>query len=291
MSLNSDKISKSSHRSSYISTVVGISLVLYMLGALGLILINARKLSNYVKENIQVQVFLENEIKESEVLKLKKQIDAEQYVKTTQYITQFQAAEQLKEEIGEDFISFLGFNPLSASIDVYLQADYAAMDSIAWIEKDLLKNSLVKEVVYSPDLIQIVNENINKISLVLLGFSALLLMVSIALINNTIRLAIFSKRFLIKTMKLVGATPVFIRKPFVRSGVAQGLLASCLSMVLIVGTIQLVKEEIPDFMALQDVPSFLIVFSAIAAIGIFICWLSTNFAVRKYIRLKSEDVY
>jgi len=291
MSLNSDKISKSSHRSSYISTVVGISLVLYMLGALGLILLNARKLSNYVKENIQVQVFLENEIKESEVLKLKKQIDAEQYVKTTQYITQFQAAEQLKEEIGEDFISFLGFNPLSASIDVYLQAEYASMDSIAWIEQDLLQNKLVKEVVYSPDLIQIVNENINKITLVLLGFSALLLMVSIALINNTIRLAIFSKRFLIKTMKLVGATPNFIRKPFVRSGIAQGLLASTLSMVLIVGTIQLVKEEIPDFMALQDVPSFLIVFGSIACIGILICWVSTNFAVRKYIRLKSEDVY
>jgi cell division transport system permease protein len=291
MSSNSDKITKSSHRSSYISTVVGISLVLYMLGALGLILVNAQKLSDYVKENIQLQVFLEDDVRESEVFKLKKSIDAENYVKTTQFITKEHAAKELKAEIGEDFLTFLGFNPLSSSIEVYLNANYASNDSIAWIEKDLLANRFVKEVVYSPDLIEIVNNNIDKITLVLLAFSFLLLFVSIALINNTIRLAIFSKRFLIKTMKLVGATHAFIKRPFIRSGVAQGLLSAFIAMVLILVSVRLVQNEIPEFMTLQDTASFAKVFAGVVLLGIVICWISTNLAVRKYIRLKSEEVY
>ncbi|MGB0167469.1 MAG: cell division protein FtsX, partial [Luteibaculum sp.] len=250
MAATPEKITRLSSRSSYISTVIGISLVLFMLGCLGFILVNAKKLSQHVKENIQVQVFLLENTDEKDVLRVKKVIEAEPYVKKSEFISQAKAAQDLQDQIGEDFISFLGYNPILPSIDVYLHSDYASADSLQWIEQQLSRNPLVKEVVYSPDLLKAVNDNINRITLVFLAFSGLLLLVSIALINNTIRLAIFSKRFIIKTMKLVGATPAFIRKPFVWSGVVQGLLASLIAISIIIGMIVSLKDELPEFFGL-----------------------------------------
>lgn len=277
--------------SSSFTTIISIALVLFMLGLLGLIILHAKKLSDYVKESIGFSIILKENVKEVDIVQLQKTLDATEYVKYTEYITKEQAAESLKEDLGEDFISFLGYNPLLASIDVYLQADYANNDSIAWIEKELTANNKVKEVIYQKSLIKMVNENIKKISLVILGFSALLLLIAIALINNTIRLSIYSKRFLIKTMQLVGATKSFIRRPFVWKGILHGLLGSFIAIALLIGVIYLAQREVPELFELQDTDLFLAMFAIVVVLGIFMAWLSTTLAVRKYLRLKTEDLY
>lgn len=282
---------KSSSRTGGVSTVVGITLVLFMLGTLSLVLMNAKKLSDYVKENIQFQVFLKEDVKEADLTRVQKSFDSKGYVKSTTYINKEEAAANLQKELGEDFVSFLGYNPLLNSIDVNLKAEYANPDSIAWIEQELLANNKVKEVVYSPDLIQKINENIERISLVILAFSALLLIIAIALINNTIRLAIYSKRFLIKTMQLVGAKHSFIRKPFVAKAFGQGILAGIFATMLIVGVIYLVQNEIPEFFELQDAETFGKIFLVVIALGISISWFSTALAVRRYVRIDNDKLY
>src|SRR5690606_28465304 len=200
MAVSPDKYARKRARSSAISTVIGISLVLFMLGILSVLVMNARKLSNTVKENIQIQVFLDEDVKEADVMRLKKEIDAENFTRSTVYVSKEEAAKQLTEDLGEDFITFLGYNPLQAAIDLRLNADYAHPDSIEMIVEGIENREAVAEVVYSPNLIKQINQNVNKISLVLLGFSILLLLIAIALINNTIRLTIYSKRFIIRSM-------------------------------------------------------------------------------------------
>lgn len=291
MASGTEKYARRRAQSSYFSTVISISLVLFMLGTLGLIVLHAQKLSDYVKENIGFSVILKENVKEVDIVQLQKTLDAANYVKSTEYITKEKAAESLKNDLGEDFISFLGYNPLLASIEVRLKADFANNDSIAWIERDLLSNTKVKEVIYQKSLISMVNENIKKISLVMLGFSALLLLISIALINNTIRLSIYSKRFLIKSMQLVGATKGFIRRPFVIKGIMQGIYAGIISVALLVGLLYLAQREIPELLFLQDEQLIAILFAFVILLGILISWLSTFLAVRKYLRLKTDDLY
>jgi cell division transport system permease protein len=286
-----EKYARRKAQSSYFSTVISISLVLFMLGALGLIVLHAKKLSDYVKENIGFSIILKENVKEVDIVQLQKTLDAANYVKSTEYITKEKAAESLKKDLGEDFVSFLGYNPLLASIEVRLKADYANNDSIAWIERELLANTKVKEVIYQKSLISMVNENIKKISLVMLGFSALLLLISIALINNTIRLSIYSKRFLIKSMQLVGATKGFIRRPFVIKGIMQGIYAGIIAVALLVGLLYFAQREIPELLYLQDEQLIAILFGFVILLGILISWFSTFLAVRKYLRLKTDDLY
>ena len=291
MALSEDKIASKSVRNSYISTVVGISLVLFMLGTLGLILLNAQKLSRYVRENIQVQLFLDSEVDQLAVNRTKKMLLTRPYIKQAVFVSKEQAARELQADIGENFVEFLGYNPLKPAINIHLTADYAQPDSIKWIEKELAANPQIVEVYYSPDLIDLVNQNINQISFILLGFTGLLLLVSIALINNTIRLAIFSRRFIIRTMKLVGATHRFIRRPFIVNGIFQGILSALIAFLLIIGVLFILREEIPELFAIQDIFTFIQLFAGIIVLGIVIAWFSTFFAVRKYIRLKTEDIY
>ncbi|MFT6844618.1 MAG: cell division transport system permease protein [Flavobacteriales bacterium] len=285
------KRKKSASKTGGVSTTVGITLVLFMLGTLSLVLMNAKKLSDYVKENIQFQVFLKEDVKEADLTRVQKSFDSKLYVKSTTFVNKEEAASNLQKELGEDFVSFLGYNPLLNSIDINLKADYANPDSITWIESELMANNKVKEVVYSPDLIQKINENIERISLVILAFSALLLLIAIALINNTIRLAIYSKRFLIKTMQLVGAKNSFIRKPFVGQAFRQGVYAGIFATALIMGVIYLVQNEIPEFFELQDAETFIKIFLLVIALGISISWFSTALAVRRYVRLDSDKLY
>ncbi|MFN4235299.1 MAG: cell division protein FtsX [Bacteroidia bacterium] len=291
MAIGNEKYARRKAQSSYFSTVISISLVLFMLGTLGLIVLHAKKLSDYVKENIGFSIILKENVKEVDIVQLQKSLDAANYVKSTEYITKEKAAESLKNDLGEDFISFLGYNPLLASIEVRLKAEYANNDSIAWIERDLLSNTKVKEVIYQKSLISMVNENIKKISLVMLGFSALLLVISIALINNTIRLSIYSKRFLIKSMQLVGATKSFIRRPFVIKGIMQGIYAGIIAVALLVGVLYLAQREIPELLFLQDEKLIGILFVFVILLGVLISWFSTYLAVRKYLRLKTDDLY
>jgi cell division transport system permease protein len=275
----------------YVSTVISISLVLLMLGLLGLILVHGKKLSNYVKENIVLNVIINEGTKEVDVLALQKQIEGKQYVKSTQYISKELAARNLTEDLGEDFIKFLGYNPLLSSIDIYLKADYANNQSIAVLSKILSKNSLVNEVRYQKSLIDNINQNIRAISLVLLGFGSVLLIIAVALINNTIRLAIYSQRFLIKSMQLVGATRTFIRKPFIIYGILHGLIAGLVAIILLLVTLYFSQQQIPELVILRDYYEFGMVFLIVIGIGIFISGLSTYFAVTKYLKLKSNHLY
>ncbi len=248
---------------------------------------NAQKLSTHVKENIRFQVYLNDSAKDVEVSKLQKSIDASAYARTAVLKTKEQAAEELKEEIGEDFIDFLdGVNPIPNTIELNLKADYAHTDSITWIVDRLNADVSVKEVVYSPDLIAKVNENMNKISLVLIGFSAILLFIAIALINNTIRLAMYSKRFIIRSMQLVGATKGFIQRPFLWQGVLQGVLGGIVAMGLLAGVIYVLRNEIPDFFQFQDVMLFAKLFGLTVLLGMFIAFISTFLALNHYIRIK-----
>lgn len=263
-----------------------------MLGLVGMIFLNAQRLSKHVKENIGFSVFLKDEVKEAEITGLKKTLDASSYVKSAEYISKEAAAQQLQKDlVGEDFVKFLGYNPLNALIDVRLNADYTNADSIAWIEKELLQSPYVKEVYYQKSLVSLVNENVKKISIGILSFTALLLMIAIALINNTIRLSIFSKRFLIKTMQLVGATPGFIRRPFINQSILHGIYGALLAIGLLMTLLYFIKRQIPELFALEDIETFASLSLIIILLGILISGLSTIFAVRKYLRLKIENLY
>jgi len=285
------KYNKRRLQTSYVSTIVGITLVLYVLGLLGLIIIQAKKISDFVKENIGFSVIVKDDVKEADIYQLQKTLDAADFVKQTEYITKEQAAEELKNDLGEDFISFLGYNPLLPSIEVKLKADYANNDSLEIIEQRLLKNDGIKEVIYQKSLVHLVNENISRLSVMLLAFSALFLFITIALINNTIRLAVYSKRFLIKSMQLVGATQSFIRKPFITKGIAQGIVAALLTIGFLVLSLYWGEKRFPELINLNEIDSYMYLFGLVLLTGIIITWISTFFAVRKYLKINSDYLY
>ncbi len=262
-----------------------------MLGTLSFVLINAQKLSDHVKKSFRIQVFIKDDVNDAEIVKFQKMLDVEDFVSDTEYITKEEAVTLMEEEIGEDFVEFLGYNPLQASIDLHLEPDYAHPDSLKWIEKSIYANPRVKEVVYQPDLIELVNKNIKQISMVVFGFSILLLIIAIALINNTIRLAVFSKRFLIRSMQLVGATRGFIMRPFIWQGVTHGLWAAVIALFLIGGVLYLTKSEIPELMSIQDIKSLIQLFGLVVLLGILISVISTIFAVNKYLNSDLDKLY
>lgn len=289
---NSDiKYQRRRLRTSYFSTILSISLVLFLMGLMGFLLINARRISNNVKENIGFEVILKEEVKEAEIMQFRKSMDASDFVRTTRFISKDEAAKDLEQKIGEDFIKFLGYNPLSSAIEVKLKAEYAHPDSIGWIEKEMTQSPIVKEVFYEKNLVNMVNENVNKISFVLLGFTVLLLIISIALINNTIRLSIYSKRFLIKTMQLVGATPNFIRKPFLFRSMRHGVYSGMIAILLLGGSLYLLYNQVPELFVLEDVELFGILAIVIIVLGMLISSVSTLIAIGKYLKLKIDDLY
>ena len=285
------KINRRRLRSSYFSTVVSIFLVLFMLGILMIIILSANKISDYVKENITVSIIIKEDAKEVDVRQFQKLIEVSPYAKCVTFVDKDMAANQLKEELGEDFVSFLGYNPLLASIDINLKSEYANNDSINIIEGQLKNNDVVKEVFYQKDLIDLVNENIKKISLFILGFSILLLTVAIALINNTIRLSVYARRFLIRTMQLVGATNWFIQKPFIIKGVLQGIVASFMSMIMLIIFVFFSTKELPELRIINDFYVIVQIFLFVLVLGIIIAAISTYFAVRKYLKLEIEKFY
>ena len=275
----------------YISTVFGIAMVLLMVGLLGLILVHANNLKRYVKENIVLNIFVDDAAHETDVLQLQKQLETNPMVKQTQYVSKELAARNLQKDLGEDFVKFLGYNPLSPSLDVYLKADYANNADIEKFKAELLKNPLVKEVKYQQSLVDEMNQNITSISLVILVFAGIFVILSVALINNTIRLAIYSQRFLIKSMQLVGATKGFIRKPFLLYGIWHGLLGGLIAVMILIGTLYFADKQIPDLIILQSYTEFGIVFLGVIGLGIFISGFSTFLAVNKFLRLKIYDLY
>lgn len=291
MGRKEDKYNRKRLNSSYITTIVSITLVLFMLGMLGLIVLHAKKLSDYVKENIGFSIIMKENVKEAGIIKLQKILDATEYVKSTEYITKEEAAKEFEEELGEEFTSFLGYNPLLPTIEVRFKAEYANNDSLTIIKEKILENSNVKEVFYQESLVDVVNKNVRKIGIIILGFSALLLIIAIALINNTIRLSVYSKRFLIRSMQLVGATRYFISKPFIWKGILHGVIGAFIAIVLLAGIIYFSQRELPELINLQDIDLFLSLFGIVIVLGIIISWLSNLLAVRKYIRIKTDSLY
>lgn len=291
MARQEDKYTRRRLQSSYITTVVSISLVLFMLGLLGLIIFHAKKLSDYVKENIGFSIIMKENVKEAGIIKLQKTLDATDYIKSTEYITKEQAAKEFTEELGEDFTSFLGYNPLLPTIEVRFKAAYANNDSLSVIKDKILADENVKEVFYHESLVNVVNKNVRKIGIIIFGFSALLLIIAIALINNTIRLSVYSKRFIIRSMQLVGATRQFISKPFILKGVLQGIIGSFIAILLLIGIVYVSQRELPELVNFQDIDLFLSLFGIVIFLGIIISWLSNYFAVRKYIRIKTDYLF
>jgi len=275
----------------YISTVFGIAMVLLMVGLLGLILVHANNLKRYVKENIVLNIFVDDAAHETDVLQLQKQLESNPMVKQTQYVSKELAARNLQKDLGEDFVKFLGYNPLSPSLDVYLKADFTNNTDIDKFKAELLKNPVVKEVKYQQSLVDEMNQNITSISLVILVFAGIFVILSVALINNTIRLAIYSQRFLIKSMQLVGATKGFIRKPFLLYGIWHGLLGGLIAIVILIATLYFADQQIPDLIILQNYTEFGIVFVGVIGLGIFISGFGTFLAVNKFLRLKIYDLY
>jgi len=278
-------------KSVYVSTVISIALVLLMTGLFGLILIHAKNLSQYVKENIVLNIIMDESVQESQVLAFQKRVEGNAAVLRSEYISKDSAAAKLSEELGEDFVSFLGHNPLSASIDVYLHAEYANTDSVAAFIKKITADRQVNEVVYQESLIELINQNIRIIGLVILAFALILLIIAIALINNTIRLAIYSQRFIIKSMQLVGATQSFIRRPFLNYGMLHGLVGAMIAIGLLITTLYLAQREIPELVYLKDWVEFSLVFLGVIVLGVLISLLSTYFAVSKYLKLRSNELY
>ena len=292
MAKNKDQVTKRRLQTSYITTIVSITLVLFLLGVMGLLILNSEKLSVYVKENIGFSVILKENSKEADIIKLRKQLDATKYIKSTRFITKEEAAEDLKKELGEDFTEFIGYNPLLSSIDVKLYADYTNTDSLAVIENDLARyDKLIKEVFYQKNLISIVNQNVKRISIVLLIFSGLLFFISWALINNTIRLSVYSKRFLIKTMQLVGATKGFIRTPFLNSGTIAGIIGGVIANLMLVVIIRYTEKEFEGAISFADLNILIILFSGIIVLGVIISRISAFYAVNKYLKIKGKELY
>jgi len=282
---------KNKIKSSSMSIVISMSLVLFLLGILGFLLLNANRLSNHIKQNIGFSVMIKEGEKDINIMQLQKLIDSKAYSLETDWVSKEDAATELQEQLGEDFISFLGYNPLLESIDIKLKATYANPDSLRILKEELTKNDLIHEVFYQKDLVEKINENVRKMSIFLLSFCLLLFIISFTLINNTIRLSVYSKRFLIRTMKLVGATNKFIKSPFLSDSIYNGMYSSLVAICMLLTIFQLLQSDMPDFLNIQDFKSMGIIFASIFVAGILFTWLSTFLALRKYLRIKESEIY
>jgi len=277
--------------SSSASVVISLSLVLFVIGLLGLVLINAQRLSNYVKENIGFTIMLKEGVNEIEIMNFQKILDAADFAKSSTFVSKEQATKDLQNDLGEDFVSFLGYSPLLASVDVKLNASYANTDSLAVIKAELNDYPVVHTIFYQENLINKLNSNVNRLSFFLLSFCLLLFVIAFALINNTIRLSVYSKRFLIRTMRLVGATNSFIQKPFLVKGIYQGIYSSIFAIFMLIGSIQLIQSETASMLNITDLKIIGFIFILIFIFGFFLSWISTFFAVRKFIKQNESELY
>ena len=274
-------------------SLMSITLVLFLLGVFALLMMHTQKLSNHIKENIGFEIVLNSNVKETNILRLQKELDAMPAVKSTEYITKDEAIRRLSDDLGEDFLQWLGNeeNPLLPSIDVRFNAAYTHPDSLSLIEKQLLKNKDIKEIYYQKSLVDLINQNVNRIGMVLVGASLVLLVIAITLIRNTIRLSIYSKRFLVRSMLLVGATPAFIRRPFIRSGISQGFFGALLADLFLAATLYTLTKRVPELSFIQEYRIVIGIFVGIIGLGILIGGLSTRIALRKYLHADVDRLY
>lgn len=277
--------------SSYFSVVLSIFLVLFLLGALGLFVINSKKITNDFKENIPMTVFFDNDAKDSTISAFDTELKNAKFIKEYAFVHKDSAAKNNVDIVGKDFMEFLGFNPLQNSFDIHLKGDYVNADSIKKIERNIRKNEMVSEIIYDKELVDMVNENVTKITFWILIISGILTVVAMLLINSSMRLSIYSHRFTIKTMQMVGATKSFIRKPFIWRSIKLGLIGSGLAIIGIIALAIYVDGIFPSLGIAKDYVSLGIVITGVLGIGILITWISTFFATQRFLNLKTDDLY
>lgn len=278
-------------RSSYISAILSISLVLLMLGLLGLLVLDAKKISDYVKEHVELNVFLNDGISNADLKRFQKKIEKEPYAKSVVYISKQQALDSLLIELGEDALGMLESNPLPATLDIRVNSEYSNPDSLKKIHAELSASPLAREVTYQQTEVDKMNENFRAIAMVILVFCGLLFFIAVALINNTIRLSMYSRRFLIKSMQLVGATRAFIRWPFLKKGILHGIYAGIIAGILLSGIIYIIHTRFPELGQLSDMPMLGILIGGELVLGLLLSFISTFFAVNRYLRLKTDELY
>lgn len=278
---------------SYFMSLMSIALVLFLLGVFALLIMHAKKLSNHLKENIGFEIVMNSNVKEANILRLQKELDAMPAVKSTEYITNEEAIRRLSDDLGEDFLQWLGNeeNPLLPSIDVRFNAAWANNDSLNVIESQLLGNADIKEVYYQKSLVDLINQNVRRIGFALMIASIILLIIAVTLIRNTIRLSIYSKRFLVRSMQLVGATASYIRRPFIKSGISQGFFGALLADAFLALLLYGLNKRIPEMSAIQDYKIIIGIFIGIIILGILLGGLSTHSALRKYLNADVDRLY
>ncbi|MEN9655331.1 MAG: hypothetical protein RL311_239 [Bacteroidota bacterium] len=291
MSSSYDKFQKRRLISSYFSVVLSVFLVLFLLGMLGLFIINSKKLADDFRENIAMTVFFKKEANDTIIKSFDAELKRAPFAKTFEYVSKDAAAKQHTDIIGEDFVTFLGENPLQNSFDIHLKADYVYKDSIAKVESQLRKNPMISDIVYDKQLVNLVNDNIKKVSMWILIISGFFTIIAVLLINSSLRLSIHSNRFIIKTMQMVGATKAFIRKPFVMRSVRLGMIGAGLAVLALIGVLIYLESNFPDLGLLDDQLLIALVLISVFALGVLITWLSTYFATQRFLNLRTDDLY
>ena len=277
--------------SSYFSVTLSITLVLFLLGILGFLMINAKNFTDNYKENLSMSIFLKDTAKEADILQLQKELSVAEYTKKISFISKEEAAQSFSEELGEDFISVIGDNPLQNSFDLNLKADYVNPLKMEEIKENILQNASVKEVYYDKASVKKIHSNIQNVSLIILSISIIFTFVAMLLINYSIRLSVYSKRFIIKTMQLVGATKAFIRRPFVITNIWLGLLSAILACIALTICLYYLNQSWPELDIFTRTNDFILVFGGLFIIGIFISWISTYFAAQRFLNLHTDELY
>lgn len=291
MSSSFEKYQKRRLISSYFSVVISISLVLFLLGLLGLLVLNTKKVADHFKEKIALTIYLKDTAKEVEIKQLEKSLALAEYTKSTDFVSKEKAAEAHSKDIGENFMDFLGYNPLQNSIDVYLKADFVDQAKIKEISTSITKRDFVDEVIYDQPLISLLNDNIKRISFWVLLISGIFTFIAVLLINSSIRLSVYSKRFIIKTMQMVGATKAFIRRPFVWKSVKLGMIGSIVALIGVGVVLHYLDKAFPELALLDDIMLLVILFLGVFGIGVLITWISTFFATQRFLNLRTDELY
>lgn len=286
-----EKYQKRRLRSSYLSVIISIALVLFLVGILGLIVIKTNSITEHFKEKVSMTIFLNDNAKNSDVEILQAELKNAEYTKSVTYISKKEAAQKYSEEIGEDFVDFLGDNPLKNAIDISLKSEFVTPEKMAEIEEGLMIRSIIAEVTYDKPLIELLTKNINRLSFWMLLFSALFTLIAVVLINSSIRLSVYSKRFTIKTMQMVGATKGFIRVPFIWRSIKLGAIGALVSIAGLIAFIVYVDNTIPELEMLSNYKILGILFVLIIGLGILITWVSTFLATQRFLNLRTDELY
>lgn len=291
MSSSFDRYQKRKLITSYFSVVVSIALVLFLLGCLGLLVLNAKKVADHFREQVVVTIYLNDSAKQVEIDQLQNTLAMAEYTKSTEYVSKEQAAELMKAETGEDFMDFVGYNPLQNSIDVTLKADFVTNETLDGITEELANKKFIEDITYDNDLVELMNNNVKKITFWVLLLSAIFTLIAVLLINSSIRLAVYSKRFIIKTMQMVGATKTFIRRPFVFKSVQLGMIGAIVALVGMGIVLHYLNLTFPELELLRKPVLIAGLFIGIFLLGILITWISTFIATQRFLNLKTDQLY